>query len=368
MNSRERVLAALDCREGDRVPIDFWAVGEVSARLAEALGVADGEELLREVGADLRYFRGPGLAAEQVESAADGSFSDHWGVRRKLHTVTGTDKNGRAYTWTYKHLVGSPLAAAETVADIERHSWPDAGRWDYSEVKCACRAIRDVGLAVVFGGDRLDRTAQLKAAMYLRGTERFMGDLLLEPAMAECLLERVATYYLDYNRRVFEAAGGLIDIFFMGDDMGTQNSTWVSPEMYRKFFRARFVRFNELAHRFGVRTMYHTCGRVTDLVGEFVEAGLDVLQSLQPAAMGDDLAALKRRYGRRLCFQGGIDIQDVLPHGTPSDVRRHVRHVAATLAPGGGYIFGTAHNILPDTPTENILALIEAYHEFGKYG
>jgi uroporphyrinogen decarboxylase len=284
-----------------------------------------------------------------------------------MQTVTGARASGEAYTWTYKHLVASPLAAAQTIGQIESHCWPDAGAWDYSGVKDACSLIRRGGSAVVFGGDRLDRTAQLKAAMYLRGTERFMADLALEPKLAECILVHVADYYLDYNRRVFEAADGNIDIFFMGDDMGTQQSLWVSPEMYRRFFRQRFARFNDLAHRHGARTMYHTCGRVTELVGEFVDAGLDVLQSLQPGAMGDDLPWLKRQYGRDLCFQGGIDIQGVLPNGTPAEVADHVRDRARILGDGGGYIFGTAHNILPDTPTENILALVEAYHACGRY-
>jgi len=153
----------------------------------------------------------------------------------------------------------------------------------------------------------------------------------------------------------------------MGDDMGTQHSTWVSLEMYRRFFKGRFAAFNELAHRFGVRTMYHSCGRVTELVGEFVDAGLDILQSLQPAAMDDDLPELKSQYGEHLCFNGGIDIQHLLPAGSPAEIAEQVRQRVATLGAGGGYIFGTAHNVLPDTPTENILALIDAYHDLGRY-
>lgn len=169
---------------------------------------------------------------------------------------------------------------------------------------------------------------------------------------------------MDYNFRVFEAAQGGIDIFFMGDDMGTQNSTWVSLDMYRSFFKKRFTEFNELAHDFGIKTMYHTCGNVTPLVGEFVDAGLDILQSLQPASMADEYVRIKSEYGRHLCLQGGIDIQNVLPNGSPDDVRRHVQKTAEILGRDGGYIFCTAHNILPDAPTENVLALVEAYHSF----
>ena len=112
--------------------------------------------------------------------------------------------------------------------------------------------------------------------------------------------------------------------------------------------------------------MYHSCGNVTKLIPDFIECGLDVLQSLQPAAM--DLAALKREYGRDLTFQGGMDIQQTMPNGTPAEVAAEVRLRAETLGPGGGYIFGTAHNLLPDVPTDNIVALFDAYQEHGVYG
>ncbi|MCK5878254.1 MAG: hypothetical protein KAH24_00635 [Holophagae bacterium] len=365
MTSQERVLTAVNGEPPDRIPIDFWAAGEVLERLISHLGVEDAEAVRKHFDVDLRVFRGPGFSGGEADE--NGLFTDHWGVKRKTHTVTGRRKDGTDYIWTSKHLAESPLAGAQSIADIEQHPWPDASALDYSGVGEACRTIHDAGYAVVFGGDRLDRTAQLKAGMYLRGMEQFVMDLALEPELAECMLEHIAAYYLDYNRRVFEVADGMIDIFFMGDDMGTQNSTWVSTDMYRQFFKQRFTRFNELAHDFDIKTMYHTCGCVSDLVGEFADAGLDILQSMQPGSMRDDFQRLKREYGANLCFQGGIDIQHILPTGSTDDVRRHVKETARVLGDGGGYIFGTAHNILPDTPTDNIMALIDAYHEFGQY-
>jgi len=367
MTPRERVLAAIAHRQGDRIPIDFWAVDDVYARLRSAWSLDDDEAVLDRVGADLRYFNGPAPATAPRPPDAEGVVVDHWGVARRLATVDGTRCDGTPYGWTYKHLHASPLAGATGVAEIEAHAWPTPALWDYSGVRDACEAIRRRGLAVVAGADRLDRTAQLKPAMYLRGAEQFMADLLDRPDLAECILQHIADYYLRHNRRLFAAADGAIDIFFMGDDMGTQTSTWVSPEMYRRLFRRRLADYCGLAHEFGIKVMYHTCGNVTALVGDFIEAGVDILQSLQPAAMGDQLARLKREYGRGLCFQGGIDIQDILPRATPAEVAEHVRQTAHVLAPGGGYIFGTAHNLLPDVPTDNVLALVEAYHQAGRY-
>ncbi|HUS46624.1 MAG TPA: uroporphyrinogen decarboxylase family protein [Phycisphaerae bacterium] len=367
MIPRNRVLAAIDHRQPDRIPIDFWAVPEVYQQLQQALGAADREAVLNRFGADLRYFNGPAIKGQRHVELPEGVVQDHWGVLRKTHTVCGRRRDGTAYTWSYKHLLRSPLADATTVADVERHNWPTAEMWDYSGVRAQCQEIRDAGYCVVAGADRLDRAAQLKPAMYLRGVESFLADLALNEPVAECILRHVSDYYLDYNRRVFEAADGTIDVFFMGDDMGTQASTWVSPEMYRRFFKKRFAAYCELAHGCGIKTMYHTCGNVAPLVGDLIDAGLDILQSLQPRALGDRLAWLKNQYGRDLAFQGGIDIQGVLPNGSPAEVADHVRSRAEILGRGGGYIFGTAHNILPDTPTENMLALIEAYHRYGTY-
>jgi uroporphyrinogen decarboxylase len=362
-SGRERVLTCLQHQQADRIPVDYWADAEVSGRLRGLLGVPDQESLLRALDVDLRYVSGPCAPGQTRE---DGLSVDHWGVPRRTMTVDGTDRTGRAWLWTYQHVDHPPLEAATTVKEIEEHQWPSADRWDYSGVRPECERARATGCAVVNGGDRLDRTAQLKPAMYIRGAEDFLSDLLLQPAMAQALLERVVGYYLDYDERVFRAAGeGAIDIFFMGDDMGTQTGPWVSPRMYRTFFKENFRRFNELAHRYGMKTMYHTCGNVTALIPDFIDCGLDILQSLQPVAM--DLAALKREYGRHLCFQGGIDIQSTMPQGTAAEVTAEVKQRAATLGPGGGYVFCTAHNLLPDVPTENLQALFAAYREHGRY-
>jgi uroporphyrinogen decarboxylase len=363
VTGRERTLAALAHREADRIPIDYWADAEVSERLQRALGLADQEALLARLGVDLRYVSGPSCPPRLRE---DGLIVDHWGVARRPITVEGVDRAGRAWRWSYQHVACPPLEHAQSVRELEEYTgWPDAAAPDMSGVRAECERARASGAAVVCGGDRLDRAAQLKPATYLRGLEQFMSDLLLAPALAECLIERIVDYYLAYNERVFEAARGLLDIFFMGDDMGSQAGLLVSPRHYRKFFKANFRRLCDLARRFGLKTMYHTCGNVAALVPDFIDCGLDVLQSLQPAAM--DLPALKREYGGALAFQGGIDIQQTMPQGTPEEVRREVAERARVLGPGGGYIFCTAHNLLPDVPTENALALFEAYLEHGRY-
>ena len=365
-DGRERVLTTINHCEPDRIPIDYWAVDPVTRRLIDHFGVPGKEELLLRLNVDLRYVMGPSFAGQQFRLHDDGTIEDHWGVLRQPVTINGTDRVGRAWSWTYKHLHRSPLAGFESTSAIENYGhWPTADHWNYRGVRDECLRAKQSGCAVVNGGDRLDRTAQLKPAMYLRGVEAFLEDLLLRPALAQCIIDHIAEYYLQYNRRVFQAAQGDIDIFFMGDDMGTQQGLWIGVDMYRRFFKENFRKYNELAHQYGMKTMYHTCGNVIDLIPEFIDCGLDILQSLQPGAM--DLDRLKRDFGKDLAFQGGIDIQHLMPRGTEKEVVHQVKDRAQTLGSDGGYIFGTAHNLLPDVPTENIVALYEAYMKYGSY-
>jgi uroporphyrinogen decarboxylase len=361
VNSRERVLTALAHREPDKVPVDFWAMSEVLERLVVATGVRDTEELLQQFGVDLRYEYGPSEAGNAGKACPDGSALDLWGVRRKLVTV-GQGASAAKY-WEVVH---SPLADARTVADIESYAgWPDPAAWDFTAWAASLPERTDC--ARVIAGNRLDRTAQLKPAMYLRGPEQILLDLHLNPALAEALFEHIRRYFLDYNRRVFAAAAGRFDVFMMGDDFGTQNGPMMSVEMWRRFFREGFRQYVELAHSFGLKVMHHTCGSVRQLIPDFIDCGLDVLQSLQPQAADMDLAELKREFGRDLALHGSIDLQGPLVHGSPDDVRREVERKTSIGKPGGGFIISTAHNIQPDAPTENILALVQACHDFRDY-
>ena len=360
MTHRERVLTALAHEAPDAVPYDCWAMPVVYERVAQRLGVESNEDVLRVLDVDLRVIPGPSYQGQELRTHEDGTVEDLWGVRRQAMTV---ERDG--VTWTYRHVVESPLGGAESATDIDAYPrWPSPDWWDYSSVGDECAAIRDVGYAVVNAGDRLDRTAQLKTLMYLRGMEQVYIDLIESPALVDAALAHVVDYFLEYNRRVFTAAGGGIDIFMMGDDFGTQNGPMMDPKTWRRFFKPGFRAYIELAHEFGIPVMHHTCGDVRTLIPDFIECGLDILQSLQPRA-GMDLAELKREYGRDLCFHGSIDIQHTMPHGTPEDVRAEVAERMHAGARDGGVILCTAHNIPAETPVDNVLALFDAYRELG---
>ena len=192
-------------------------------------------------------------------------------------------------------------------------------------------------------------------------------DMVQNPEIAHAIFSHIRDFYLEYERRILEAADGELDVLLTGDDFGSQYGPLISPAMWEEFLGEGFRQYIALAHSYGVKVMHHTCGSVRPLIPLMLERGLDVLQSLQPEASDMDPRALKAEFGDRLSFQGGISVQRTLPFGTPEEVEREVRDRIEALAPGGGYILGTAHNIQADVPLDNLKALLEAYRKYGKY-
>ena len=312
---------------------------------------------------DLRYIEGPQYIGPPLRRYADGSEEDIWGVRRRAVAVPMGDG-----TETYKEVVHSPLGSATTVDEILLYDhWPSADWFDYRQVRAQCEAVLAEGKAVVFMGDRLNRLAQLKPAMYLRGVDQILMDMSINPHLAHAVFGKIRSFYCAYAERILEAARGKLDILLTGDDFGSQRGPLVSPRMWTEFLGEGFGQYVALAKSYGLQVMHHTCGSVRPIIPLMVDRGLDVLQSLQPEAADMDLQELKAEFGDRLSFHGGISIQRTLPFGTPEEVREEVRERVAALAAGGGYILSTSHNIQGDTPVENVVALLSAYREYGRY-
>jgi len=362
MNSRERTFLALNFEEPDRVPIDFWASGGLKQKLESTLNVSY-EMFLDSHDVDLRYIEGPAYIGRPLKKFPDGTEEDIWGVRRKTVVV----KTGGAAE-TYREVAKSPLASAETIDQVNNYDrWPSPDWFDYTCVETQCEKIRRKKRTVVFMGDRLNRIAQLKPAMYIRGVEKILEDLILNPGLARAILANIRKFYRSYAERIFEAANGKLDILLMGDDFGSQNGPLLSPEMWRDFLGDGFAEYIDIAKSHGIRVMHHTCGGVKEIIPLMLERGLDVLQSLQPEAAGMDGRTLKAEFGDRLAFHGGISIQKTLPFGTRREIRDEVRNRIEALAPGGGYILCTSHNIQADTPIENVRELLGAYKDYGHY-
>ncbi len=364
MDSRERVALALNHEEPDRVPIDYWGTSEITAMLLARYGYASKEELLRRFGVDFRYVEGPTYIGPEPVVRADGAKEDHFGVPRRPVTYGEGQQSG-----TYSEVTEYPLEKMTSVDEILRYpKWPRAEWFDYEPVREQARRAREQEKVVVFMGDRLNRCAQLKPAMYVRGVEQILLDLLMGEDIARAVFGRIADFYCDYLRRTLEAADGNIDIVFTGDDFGTQDNTFMPDETWRRLLKEGFTRFIDIGHEFGCKVAHHTCGCIVSLIPDFIECGLDILNPIQPDTRGMDYSQIKAAFGRDISFHGAISIQKTLPHGSPEDVRNEVKDRVERLAAGGGLILSTAHNIQVDTPVANVEALFEAYREFGAYG
>jgi uroporphyrinogen decarboxylase len=199
--------------------------------------------------------------------------------------------------------------------------------------------------------------------------DTFMMAMVEKPKFAKALLAKIAELCKQLMGHFLRELGDNVDIIKIGDDLGTQTSLLLSPKMYREFvkpFHADYIAF--IKARTKAKVLFHTDGDVFPLIDDFIEMGVDILNPIQTSAgRMSELAELKRRFGHKIVFCGGIDTHRVLPFGTPDDVRREVKRVIEALGPGGGYLLASVHTIMNDVPPENVLAMVDAVEEYGRY-
>jgi uroporphyrinogen decarboxylase len=355
MNSRERVLAACERRRPDRPPIDLTCTPEAFARLQTYLGVATDNAVLDRLDVDMRRIGVPFIGPAERSAVPLGSEgTDFWGCRiRKVETEFNT-----YYEWA-----GHPLADCKTVVDVEAYDWPSLDWWDYAAMP---RLIEEQNAA--------DRRAIMFMAggafetpWYLRGLEQFLIDLRQQPEIAEAISRRVEEYYRLRALRVLDAARGQIDIVGSGGDIGTQRGMMLNPVLWRRHIKPYTGRLIGTFKALGFKTFYHSCGSIVPVIPDLIEVGLDLLDPIQPQAAGMNPEALFEAFGDRLSFHGGIDEQELLPHGTPEQVYRETTRIIDVLGRNGGYVVAAAHNVQGDTPPENVEAMCQAARDYRWY-
>jgi len=315
--------------------------------LRGAFGVTTDDELFYAVGSDTRFCMYWGDTCQENRFDKEQTYTDLWGVERAVMGL-----------YPQSH----PLSEAETIEDLENYRhWPSPDDIPYAA--CARKAER-YGDCAVLGGMW---SCFMEVAEALLGTENYMTRLLTEPEFMDHLLDRIVGFYVECNRRMFDAMGDRMQVFFMADDYGTQQDMLFSPDAWRRFVKPRLKKLYDLAHDRGYLVMQHSCGSVARVIPDMIEIGLDVLQPIQVAAAGMDPAALKSQFGDKLAFMGAVDGQQVLAFGTPDEVREEVRSRIEVLAPGGGYVLSTSQGITPEVPVENIRTMLAALAEFGTY-
>jgi uroporphyrinogen-III decarboxylase len=273
-------------------------------------------------------------------------------------TIFGVDRHGMGYGQPISH----PLASA-TLQQVHDYPWPDPSCVDVSGLREAAAARRDE--YAILGGDW---SPFWHDAIDLLGMENLYLKMYEEPDLVEALMEHLVDFYAESSRRIFEEAADLMDIFFIGNDLGSQTGPLLGPALFKRFILPHLKRFIALGREYRLKVQLHCCGGFAPLIPMMIEAGLDALHSVQPCCAGMDLRELKRLYGKQILFNGAIDSQHVLIEGTPESVRRDTREVLRIMMPGGGYVAGASHDtILEETAVANVLAMADAVREFGVY-
>lgn len=345
MTPRERWQAVLSRRQPDRVPMDFWATGETTGKLMQRLGCAAEFDLMKRLKIDRPVAAGPKYVGPPTPP-----HTDIYGIGyRDVDYGTGS----------YDEAVSFPLAKFKTVGEIEsNYTWPNPDWWDYSGIPSQLKGREEYP---VNGGG----SEPFLLYKNLRGGEQALMDLVENPEIVEYCLKKLFDLAYINTLRIYEAIPGKVTYSYVAEDLGGQNDLMMSPRHIRRFLFPGMKRMIELIHSAGVTVFHHDDGNISRILPELIELGIDLLNPIQWRAAGMERETLKADYGNRLIFHGGMDNQYTLPFGTVDEVRQEVRDNLRILGAGGGYILAPCHNIQPNTPLENILALYEEGYESG---
>jgi len=346
MNPRERVLTVFEHQEPDRVPCwcgasaEFWAKAKNQLNLDdEALRIRFGDDF-RRVFAE---YTGPEL------TVSEGST---------YKTVFGIERTGIGYGQPLSH----PLADAD-LNKVHDYPWPNPEWMDVSKIKAAAQSCN--GQYAILGGDWAPFWHD---AIDLLGMENLYIKMYSEPEIVEAVFTHIVDFYFEVNKRIFDAAADVIDIYFMGNDFGGQTGPLVGPDLFKRFLFPHIKRLCDLAHSYGLKTQLHCCGGIFELLPLLIEAGVDAVHALQPDCRGMDLKKIKKEFGDKIVLNGGIDSKKILIDGNPDFVKEKTKEILEFMMPGGGYIAGASHDtILEETPVENVLAMFDTVQEFGRY-
>jgi uroporphyrinogen decarboxylase len=371
---RERVMLALNHCEPDLVPIDLGTSNATSLtvpayeRLKEYLGytepthvmdriyqVVDVDEyILQKFSIDTRRLPLGKRDNWQDIELPDDCYQDEWGVIRR-----------RPPTSFCYDLYRSPLSGEITPNDILHFPFPDPE--DFGRLRGLrenALILRATNYAIVLSLG----VGVVHQSQFIRGFNDWLTDLVTQPALLSALMEAILDVRLEIARQVLKLVGDLIDVVFVGDDLGIQTGMMMSPSTYRRVIKPHQKRAFDVIHALTpAKLVYHTCGSIVPVIDDLIEVGIDALNPVQVSAKDMDTEMLKKRFGDRLAFWGAIDSHNVLPYGTTEDVRREVRLRIAHLAGKGGFILTSVHNIQGDVPPENICTLFDAAREEGIY-
>ncbi len=375
MTSRERVEMTLRHEEPDRVPLDVWgSASRVNTDLylatAKLLGIdTDKSKRLIRPGKDTMY------EDYDFADALDSDFR-HINIKEAKNYTPYTDSEGRiidewgigrSIVGRFPTIVLHPLRTA-TFEELEAWKTPDPkdpGRYE---------GLRELARHYYEDTDKYVTACSANSGQvfdvcqYTRGAEEFFEDLYEDEDFARLLIKKINDYLIELNLEYLDHVGPYIQWLEFTSDFGSQHSSFISPKMFREYFKEPYTQLYEACKKKcpHIKIFMHSCGDVHDLIEEFIDCGVDIMNPIQPNADNMNTAELKKRYGDRVVFHGGIDIQQAI-FGSDEDVKNEVKRALREGAPGGGFILSPANHIQEGTPPENVIALYRYAKEFGKY-
>ena len=381
MTPRQRVSLALAHRTPDRTPVDFLAVPEIWRGLQEMFGLPAQplddslycdpawESILRRLQVDCRVLSYDQFCAPPRSAFGQGA-PEWWDVnsrstpsrmwRWKQPDGVAFDIFGRCFR-VQQNAAGSyeenrpVLAGAQSLDEVRAHRWPNPDWWDWSGVAAAVAEMNtDTAHHIRFRAGSV-----FEVAWQLRGMDTFLMDMAIQPEIPRYMMERLTEITVENIHQILSRAGDSIDMVYFYDDVASGTSLLVSEQMWDDLIRPFHARLIEAAKKHGKKVMYHSDGALRPLIPRLIDMGIDVLNPLQPSAVGMEPEGLKKDFGERLCFHGGIDIVELLPRGTKEKVIGEAKRLMSALGRSGGYILASSHHIQADTPLANVLALYD---------
>jgi uroporphyrinogen decarboxylase len=343
-------------------------VPEIWQKLADHFGTADRNEILKYLDVDCRivsydsFCRHPDIDPGTVDmevsqerssvggmwryALPDGSNRDIWGAHRKKVNVSAGELD---------QFASYPLEFATNIEDLKQHRWPEPDWWDFTGLRSYIENLNETEIHSI----RYRAGSFFESAWSLYNFEKFQLDLLWKPEMPRYVMDRIAEVHLENLTTVLDLAGDLIDIVYYYDDVATQNSLLISPEMYEEHIQPYHKIIIDIAAQHGKPAMMHCCGSVYPLIETFIQMGLKILNPIQPSAVDMNPEKLAQDFGGRITFHGGIDVQQFLPAATPEQVKEKVNYTCHTLSKEGGYIMAGSHHLQADIPLDNVLAMYD---------
>jgi uroporphyrinogen decarboxylase len=373
MTHRERVITTLNHKEPDRVPIDIWGS---ASRICNKLYIEIAKEQgWKDLGPCIKVSRSGDYVDDRVSNLIGSDFR-HINIGKPDNFKLKVNERGETISewgWGLTKVAGTstvsfcPLAEAEE-GDIEKHLWPmveDAGRIRGTKKQVQTwHADKEYFISAASGVSGM----MLDLGPFLRGFEQFFMDLYINESFAHKLIGKIADVIIQLYSYYLQDVGSMIDCIEFSSDHGMQDRLLVSPDIYRKFFKDPYTRvFREIKKIApNAKIFLHSCGSVRALIPDFIEMGVDILNSLQPKAVGMDSFELKKEFGDEIVFHGGLDLQGGITGTKESAIDEAKKRIDA-FGPGGGYIFSPSNHFMEDVSLENFYALFKTARNYGQY-